>query len=370
MITLNGLLSDLVERQGSDLHLRADSPPVFRIHGDLVRAGSTDLSPSQTAALISSMLTSQQLNRLQSEKEMDISYEVPAVGRFRVNIYRERNWVSAALRYVPERVKTINELGLPKVLKQIALLPRGLVIVTGPTGCGKSTTLAAMIEHINEHRSVHIVTIEDPIEFSFVSRKASISQREIGSDTLSFGQALRHVVRQSPDVIMVGEMRDPETIQTSITAAELGHLVISTLHTADTAQAVDRMVDCFEPERQAQIRTQLSLTLQAIIYQTLARRCDVKGRVAAFEILIFTPAARNLVREGKTEQLHGLVETGGEYGMQLLDAHLLDLCMQGIITFDEAVLKSLSPKDFQARSMGVVGVRPEIIGDGTSHRRG
>ena len=370
MTLLNSLLRELVSRNGSDLHLRAGSPPVFRIHGDLVRVDSLPLSKSETSALITGILTPQQASLLQREKEMDVSYQVPSVGRFRANIYRERGWISAALRLIPQRVKTIDELGLPKVLKQIALVPRGLVILTGPTGCGKSTTLAAMIEHINEHRSVHVVTVEDPIEFCFTSRRASISQREVGSDTRSFGEALRRVVRQTPDVIMVGEMRDPDSIQTTITAAELGHLVLATLHTADATQAVDRMVDCFDHDRQAQIRAQLALTLQAVIYQTLARRCDKEGRVAAFETLIFTPAARNLVREGKTEQLHGLIETGSEYGMQLLDAHLLDLCRQGTITFDEALSKSLSPKDFHARATAVVGQRPETISDQTPRRRG
>ena len=368
--SLNSLLQHLVERGGSDLHLRAGSPPLFRVHGDIVRVGSTPLSRSETSAIITELLDPRQVTRLQTEKELDISYRAPNLGRFRVNIYRERGWISAALRLVPEQVKSIDQLGLPPILKQLASLPRGLVLLTGPTGCGKSTTLAAIVDHINEQRSVHVMTIEDPIEFCHQSRRASISQREVGSDTHGFPEALRHVVRQSPDIILVGEMRDPETIQTTITAAELGHLVLTTLHTCDAAQAVDRMVDCFEHERQAQVRTQLSLTLQAVIYQTLVKRCDKEGRVAAFEILIFTPAARNLVREGKTEQLHGLIETGGEYGMQMLDAQLLDLCKQGIITYDAAMAKSLTPRDFQARATAVIGARPESSSDGTAHRSG
>lgn len=356
MISLEALLEELVAREGSDLHLRVDEPPLYRVHGNLVRTELPPLTKDEVASLIFGMMNEEQRTEAEARREVDLGYEVPGLARFRVNVYWERDWLSAALRLIPLRVQTIDELGLPPIIKDLSLLPRGLVLVTGPTGSGKSTTLAAMVDWINEHRAVHIVTIEDPIEFSHVDKLASVSQRELGSDTVSFDLALRHVMRQNPDVILVGEMRDLETIQLTVTAAELGHLVLSTLHTTDAAQTVDRIVDVFEPERQQQIRTQLALTLQAVLSQTLVPRADRPGRAAAFEILIATPAVRNVIRERRTHQLYSLIETGSDHGMQLLDSHLLDLCRRGIIGYDQALARSMNPRDFRARASGLIGL--------------
>ena len=361
MNDLDALLEELVRRDGSDLHLRAGEPPIYRIHGDLVRTDSQPLSRERVAELIYSMMSAHQQERL-LDQEVDFGYEVPGLARFRVNAYWEKQWVSAALRLIPLRVRTIEELGLPPILKDLALLPRGLVLVTGPTGSGKSTTLAAMVDRLNDERAVHVVTLEDPIEYSHSDNLASISQREVGVDTSSFAAALRHVMRQNPDVILVGEMRDLETIQLTITAAELGHLVLSTVHTTDAVQTVDRIVDVFEPARQQQIRTQLALTLQAVLSQTLVPRADKPGRVAAFEIMIATPAVRNIIRERRTHQLYGVIESGGEHGMQLMDMHLLELCRRGTISYDQALARSMNPRDFRARASGLVG-RPSAVPD-------
>jgi twitching motility protein PilT len=359
MIDLDLLLQQLVEREGSDLHLRAGEPPIYRVHGDLVRTSRPPLSREEVAELTFGMLNPVQRERLESGSEVDLAYEVAGMARFRVNVYWERGWVSAALRLIPLRIQTIEELGLPPILRDLAMSARGLVLVTGPTGSGKSTTLAAMVDRLNENREAHVVTIEDPIEFSHSDKLASISQREVGVDTRSFGDALRHVMRQNPDVILVGEMRDLETIQLTITAAELGHLVLSTVHTTDAAQTVDRIVDVFEPQRQQQIRTQLALTLQAVVSQTLVQRADRPGRVAAFEIMIATPAVRNIIRERRTHQLYGVIESGSEFGMQLMDSHLVTLCREGKITFDQALAKSMNPDDFRKRAHGILGPMPE-----------
>ncbi len=365
MVCLDPILEELVRRDGSDVHLRACEPPIYRIHGDLIRSEFPVLSRDDVAELAYGMMNEEQRTRVEGGAEVDLGHEVPGLARFRVNIYWERGWISAAMRLIPLRVQTVDELGLPPILKDLSLLPRGLVLVTGPTGSGKSTTLAAMVDWINEHRAVHIVTIEDPIEFTHTDKLASVSQRELGSDTRSFGLALRHVMRQNPDVILVGEMRDLETIQLTITAAELGHLVLSTLHTTDAAQTVDRIVDVFEPGRQQQVRTQLALTLQSVLSQTLVPRADRAGRVAAFEIMISTPAVRNIIRERRTHQLYGLIETGSDHGMQLLDMHLLELCRSGVISYDQALARSMNPRDFRARASGLVG-RPAGVLDETS----
>ena len=361
MIEIDSLLEELIARKGSDLHLRVDEPPLYRIHGDLVKSEFPPLERESVARMIHAMMNEEQRALVEQRAEVDIGYEVPGMARFRVNVYWERGWISAALRLVPLQVQTVTELGLPPILKDLALAARGLVLVTGPTGSGKSTTLAAMVDWINEQRAVHIVTLEDPIEFTHADRRASISQRELGTDTRSFAQALRHVMRQNPDVILVGEMRDLMTIQLTVTAAELGHLVLSTLHTTDAAQTIDRIVDVFEPQRQQQIRTQLALTLQAVLSQTLIPRADRPGRVAAFEIMIATPAVRNIIRERRTHQLYGLIETGTDHGMQLMDTHLLDLCRRGIVSYDQALARSMNPRDFRARASGLVGRPAEVL---------
>jgi twitching motility protein PilT len=348
---LDHLLKVLLSLKGSDLHVKAGEPPIMRVHGNLARRTEFPVcSHDDTRALLYSIMTPERQQRYEKVMELDMAYAIPGVARFRVNCFRQRNAVGAVFRLIPIRVTTIDELGLPQVLKQIAMLPRGLVLVTGPTGSGKSTSLAAMVDHINEHKATHIVTIEDPIEFTHGDKLSAITQRELEMDTHSFADALRHVMRQNPDIILVGEMRDLETIALALTAAETGHLVFSTLHTTDAAQTVDRIIDVFEPERQEQIRAQLSVTLQAVISQTLLPRMDEAGRVAAFEVLIATPAIRNLIREKKTHQIYSTIQTGTELGMQSLDMHLLDLYKQRMVSFDDALAKSSNPIEFRQRA--------------------
>ncbi|MDH4179112.1 MAG: type IV pilus twitching motility protein PilT [Armatimonadota bacterium] len=351
-VPLDDLLKLLVRHEGSDVHLRAYEPPVFRIHGDLRRTNFPVLQPEQIKAIVYEIMGPERIARYERDLECDLAYAIKGLARFRVNVFMQQNSVGAVMRLIPIRVQTIDELGLPPVLKEVAMLPRGLVLVTGPTGSGKSTTLAAVINHINESKPVHIITIEDPIEFMHADKVAAVNQREVEMDTHTFADALRHVMRQNPDVILVGEMRDNETMQLAITAAETGHLVFSTVHTTDAAQTIDRIVDVFEPERQEQIRMQLSVTLQAVISMTLMPRADRPGRVPAFEIMLATPAIRNLIRERKTHQIYGTIQTGAELGMQTLDNHLLDLYRNGIVSFEMALSKSSNPNEFAARAGG------------------
>jgi twitching motility protein PilT len=346
------LLKLLVRHEGSDVHLRAYEPPVFRIHGDLRRTNFPVLQPEQIKAIVYEIMGPERIARYERDLECDLAYAIKGLARFRVNVFMQQKSVGAVMRLIPIRVQTIDELGLPPVLKEVAMLPRGLVLVTGPTGSGKSTTLAAVINHINESKPVHIITIEDPIEFMHADKVAAVNQREVEMDTHTFADALRHVMRQNPDVILVGEMRDNETMQLAITAAETGHLVFSTVHTTDAAQTIDRIVDVFEPERQEQIRMQLSVTLQAVVSMTLMPRADRPGRVPAFEIMLATPAIRNLIRERKTHQIYGTIQTGAELGMQTLDNHLLDLYRNGIVSFEMALSKSSNPNEFAARAGG------------------
>ncbi len=347
---IDDLRKIVVQRQGSDLHVRVGEPPVIRVHGDLTRTDYPRLTREDTEALVYDILSDERRHRYERDLELDLGYVIPGLARFRVNVFRQRGNLGAVFRLIPIRVQTIDELGLPPVLKRIALLPRGLVLVTGPTGSGKSTTLAAMIDHINENRNVHIVTIEDPIEFAHSDKMAAINQREVEIDTHSFAHALRHVMRQNPDVILVGEMRDLETMQLAVTAAETGHLVFATVHTTDAAQTMDRIVDVFEPARQEQIRMQLSVVVQAVISQTLLHRQDRPGRLAAFEIMLATPAIRNLIRERKTHQIYSMIQTGHELGMQTLDAHLMELCRAGLASFEDALAKSSNPSEFRHRA--------------------
>jgi len=348
---IDDLLRLLVERKGSDLHIKAGEPPVLRIYGDLTRCTNyPPLTANDTRNLLYSIMTPERQRRFEQNLELDMAYSIEGLARFRVNVFQQRGALGSVFRLIPLRVETVDELGLPQVLKQIALLPRGLVLVTGPTGSGKSTTLAAMIDHINRNRRAHIITIEDPIEFMHSDQMSAINQREVEIDTHSFADALRHVMRQNPDVILVGEMRDLETMQLAITAAETGHLVFATVHTTDAAQTMDRIVDVFEPERQEQIRMQLSVVIQAVISQTLLHRCDVAGRIAAFEIMIATPAIRNLIRERKTHQIYSSIQTGHDLGMQALDAHLLDLFRRNIVSFEDALAKSSNPTEFRQRA--------------------
>lgn len=350
--TIDDLLRELVANEASDLHIKAGQPPVFRIHGDLKRYTKfPPLDAEGTKRLLLSIVNAERRERLYSFKELDLSYHVPGLSRFRVNMFWQRHNLGAVFRVIPFKIRTIDDLFMPQVCKTLALLPRGLILVTGPTGSGKSTSLAAMIHHINTSKRSHIMTIEDPIEYVHEDRMSIINQRELSTDTHAFSEALKHVMRQNPDVILVGEMRDLETIQLAITAAETGHLVLSTLHTVDAAQTIDRIVDVFDPEQQAQIRTQLSVTLQAVISQTLLPTVDGKGRVAAFEVMTATSSIRTIIRDGKTHQLYHDIQTGASLGMQTLDGSLLDLLRNGKIDYEHALAKCSQPQDFQRRAM-------------------
>jgi twitching motility protein PilT len=349
-LPIDTLLKELVDKGASDLHLKAGQAPCMRIRGDIVRLDVPPLTEEAHKERLYSILNDERRERLETLKEVDLSYNVPGLSRFRVNMFWQRGHVGAVFRVIPFEIKTIDELHLPQICKQIAGLPRGLVLVTGPTGSGKSTSLAALINHINITKKCHVMTVEDPIEYVHKDITSIINQRELSTDTHSFAHALKHVLRQNPDVILVGEMRDLETIQLAITAAETGHLVLSTLHTVDAAQTIDRIVDVFDPEQQAQVRTQLSVTLQAVISQTLLPKKKDKGRVAAFEVMIATPAIRNLIRDGKTHQLPTDIQTGSQYGMQSLDGHLLRLVEQGEVEFEHALAKSSNPVEFQYRA--------------------
>ena len=326
------VLLEVLERDASDLHLTVGSPPIIRINGQLERLDYPRLSANDTRELIYSILSQDQRQRLENEWEIDFSYSVPGRARFRVNAYFQRNSLGAAFRLIPINIKKLEDLGLPPALHDLTRKPRGFCIVTGPTGSGKSTTLAAMIDEINETRDEHIMTIEDPIEFLHRHKKCMVNQREVGADTKSFNRALKSVLRQDPDIILVGEMRDTETMATALTAAETGHLVFATLHTQDAPQTIDRIIDVFPPHQQEQIRVQLSTTLMGVCTQQLLPTRDGRGRCVACELLIPTPAVRNLIREGKTHQIYSTMQTGTAFGMQTMDAALADLVRRGIIT--------------------------------------
>lgn len=363
-VTIDQLLRALVESGASDLHLKAGKPPIMRVRGDLKRYPEFTMTEAEHTELLLGMLNEDRRHRLDAFKEVDLSYNLDGAARFRVNMFWQRGHIGAVMRVIPYEIRTIDALGMPQVCKKVALLARGLVLVTGPTGSGKSTSLAAMIDEVNSQKRAHVMTIEDPIEYVHPDKTSIINQRELGTDTESFSEALRHVMRQNPDIILVGEMRDLETIQLAITAAETGHLVMSTLHTVDAAQTIDRIVDVFPPEQQAQVRTQLAVTLQAVISQTLLPTKDGKGRVAAYEVMLATPAIRTLIREGKTHQLYMDIQTGGEMGMQTLDGSLLHLLRQGRVDFEHALAKCSNAVDFQRRaaSMGLVEVAPVAAG--------
>jgi twitching motility protein PilT len=356
--TLDDLLLMLRDVDGSDLHLRVGEPPVLRIYGKLTRTDLPILTDQDLEDLLFPVIPRVKREHYEANWEMDMAYEIEDVARFRVNVFRQQGHMGAVLRLIPINIQTIDDLALPQVLKQVALLPRGLVLVTGPTGSGKSTTLAAMVDHINEHKRAHIITIEDPIEFVHRDRRSAINQREVGQDTHSFADALRHVLRQNPDIILVGEMRDLETISLAITAAETGHLVFATLHTTDAMQTVDRAVDVFPPQQQQQIRMQLAITLQCVVCQSLLPRRDGQGRIAAFEIMLATPAIRALIREGKTHQIYNAIQSGSEFGMIVLDQFLANLVRAGAVSWDEAVAKSSYPAELARRC----GVSPQQVG--------
>lgn len=355
---LDELLTRLVHSDASDLHLKAGHPPVMRIRGDLERFPEYEMPVYEHNKMLMGILNDERQERLREFKEVDLSYQVAGISRFRVNMFWQRGQIGAVFRVIPHKIKSIDDLKLPQICKKIATLPRGLILVTGPTGSGKSTSLAAMIDHINTNTNNHVMTIEDPIEYVHPDKQSIINQRELSTDTHSFADALKHVMRQNPDVILVGEMRDLETIQLAITAAETGHLVMSTLHTVDAAQTIDRVVDVFAPEQQPQIRTQLSVTLQAVISQTLLPLKSGQGRVAAFEIMIATPSIRTLIREGKTHQMYLDIQTGAHLGMQTLDNSLLQLLRDGRVDYEHCLAKSSNATEF-ARRAASQGLVPE-----------
>ena len=345
-ISMKELLTRLVRAEGSDLHIKVGEPPVFRVHGRLTRTEFPVLTDDGAKSIIGEILDESHKKRLMKQRELDLAYSVPGLARFRVNVFFQKNKIGAVIRFIPMEIKSSEELGLPAVTNKFAELSRGLVLVTGPTGSGKSTTLAAIIDRINSTRRVHIITIEDPIEFLHKDKVAAVNQRELGVDAHSFAKALKHVTRQNPDVILVGEMRDLETISLAMTAAETGHLVFGTLHTADSAQTIDRVVDVFSPEHQPRVRMQLANSLRGVVCQTLLRKIT-GGRVAAFELLVCHSGVRNLIREGKTHQIYNLIQTGAAYGMELLDHNLKQLVQERIVEFDDAIAKASNPTEFQ-----------------------
>lgn len=345
--TLNELLIEALESKASDVHLTVALPPMMRINGELKAMREYILGPDQTEKLCLGMLNQKQREELIAKGEVDFSYQIPNVSRFRVNVYRQRKSLGAAIRIIMTTIPTIASLKLPRILEDLALKPRGLVLVTGPTGSGKSTTLAAMIDYINSTRSCHILTLEEPIEYLHKHRKCMVNQREVGDDSQSFANGLRAALREDPDVILVGEMRDLETISTAISAAETGHLVLSTLHTTSAAQTIDRIIDVFPPYQQTQIRVQLASVIQGIIAQQLLITADNKGRVAALEILLGTDAVRNTIREGKVHQIQSYIQTGLKMGMLSMDYSLAQLVRQARISNETAFSFCQDPETLQ-----------------------
>ncbi len=339
------ILKEVLDRGASDLHLSVGVPPTLRVSGRLEAMDYPVITANDSRDLVYSVLTQDQRQRLETDWELDFSYSVPGRARFRVNAYFQRDSLGAAFRLIPIDIRSVEELGLPKVLHELAAKPRGFVLVTGPTGSGKSTTLAAMVDEINRTRCEHIMTIEDPIEFLHRHQSCVVNQREVGSDTKSFNRALKSVLRQDPDIILVGELRDLETIQTALTAAETGHLVLATLHTQDAPQTIDRLIDVFPPHQQDQIRVQIASTIQGIVSQQLLPTRDGRGRCVACEVLVPTPAVRNLIREGKTHQIYTVMQTGTKFGMQTMDAALADLVRRRLITRELAERQSSNPED-------------------------
>lgn len=343
---VDDLLRLMIDQGGSDLHITVGSPPGIRVRGEIAPVPDAKvLTPKDTQEMLLSLLSEEQRRRFETELELDFAYSIPGLSRFRTNIFQQRNSMGAVFRVIPLKIPTLEDLQLPRVCRFLAERPRGMVLVTGPTGSGKSTTLAAMIDHINSTRPVHIITMEDPIEFMHKNKKAYVNQREVGEDTHSFTSALKRVLRQDPDVILVGEMRDLETISAALTAAETGHLVLATLHTTGGPETVDRIIDVFPPHQQQQVRMQLSTTLEGVLSQTLLRSTDGRSRVMAMEIMLGIPAISNLIREGKTHQMATIIQGGAAMGMQTLDQHLKVLLQGGKVTYEEAIQKAKEPRE-------------------------
>ncbi len=345
--TIAALLTSTREAGASDLHISSGMPPIIRQRGEIVRANLPALSGEEALTMIHEIMTPEQRATFESHHEIDFGFEIPDVARFRANVFMQRRGPGAVFRVIPTRIRTLEELGCPPVLREMAMKERGLVLVTGPTGSGKSTTLAAMIDFLNSNKQGHIITIEDPIEFVHESKKCLINQREVGSHTKDFATALRSALREDPDCLLVGELRDLETTSLAITAAETGHLVFGTLHTNSAAKTIDRLIDVFPGDRQSQIRTMLSESLEGVVAQSLIPTADGKSRVAALEILTGIPALRNLIREDKTAQILSIMQVGTQHGMQTLDQALKDLVTSGRITREEALKRTTNPRLFE-----------------------
>jgi twitching motility protein PilT len=351
-VNLRALLEEMIEKDASDLHLVAGERPKIRVDGDIVSASSEEvMTPKDTLSLAYSVLTENQKKRFETENELDFSFGIQNLARFRGNVFKQRGCVSVVIRQIPFNVKTFSELGLPNVVAQLADRPRGLVLVTGPTGSGKSTTLAAMIDKINKELKGHIITVEDPIEFIHRHQACIVNQREVGTDTNSFQAALKYALRQDPDVVLVGEMRDLETIQAALTIAETGHLAFATLHTNSAAESINRIIDVFPSHQQSQVRAQLAFVLEGVLTQTLLQRAKGRGRVMAAEIMICTPAIRALIRDDKVHQIESSMQAGKKYGMQTLNDALYQLYMGREVTKDECLRVTSKPNDF-LRSIG------------------
>lgn len=349
MAKLDSFLVAMEQQGGSDLHMVSGNPPIMRIHGDLVRVKSPPLKADVVEAVLKEITPPDIWAQFVEQQDADFAYELEGVARFRVNLFVQKNGPAAVLRIIPSEILTCDQLGLPDTVRNLATFHKGLVLVTGPTGSGKSTTLASIVNEVNTTRSDNIITIEDPVEFVHEPKKALVSHREVGSHTRSFGTALRAALREDPDVILVGEMRDMETISLAVEAAATGHLVFGTLHTQNAAKTVDRIIEVFPNEEQAQIRSTLADALNAVVAQTLFKRIDKPGRVAALEIMIATPAISNLIREGKTFQIPSAIQVGKKDGMQSLDAHIVELLSQGIIDPDEALRKCVNKEQVQTQ---------------------
>ena len=347
MPQIDQFLKVLVDQRGSDLHLTVGSPPIMRVHGHLQRIKFRELSNKDMETLIYEIMEEEWRAKFLETLDFDFAYEIEGLARFRVNVFWQRKGLGAVMRTIPSTVLTVDQLGLPDAVRKLCMLTKGLVLVTGPTGSGKSTTLAAMVDFVNETRADHIITIEDPIEFVHPNKKCLINQREIGTNTQSFAAALRAALREDPDVILVGEMRDRETIELGLTAAETGHLVFGTMHTSSAPKTVDRIIGVFPADQQNQIRTMLAESLKGVIAQVLLRTKDGKGRRAALEIMVGTSPVANLIRENKTFQIPSMIQTGKKDGMQLLDQHVLEYLMSGMITPEEAYMKSSNKQAFK-----------------------